>query len=224
MCKRKMRELALSFSLLCMLLMLSGLYPAYGQVPIPADTAERRPPDRQPLEGRPVPILEADSLQDNLEEIDTVSPLVPGKAAFYSAVLPGLGQAYNNSHWKIPLIYIGGAFIAYQINTYHKLYSINLRNLQTLQLNTDLTFIPYAGRDRDQAFFQNRTDSYRRERDYMIIIGGIIYGLNIVEAYVDAHLQDFDLNDDLSMRLKPTLLAGSAGQPGAGIALTFHIK
>lgn len=219
MCKRKMRKLVLPFFFLCMLLMLSGLYSAYGQVPLPADTAER-----QPLEGKPVPVLEADSLQDNLEEIDSVSPLLPGKAAFYSAVLPGLGQAYNNSHWKIPLIYIGGAFIAYQVSTYHKQYSASLRNLQTLQLNPEIQTIFYARQERDQAYFQNRTDRYRRERDYMIIIGGVIYALNIVEAYVDAHLQDFDLNEDLSMHLKPSLLAGAAGQPGAGIALTFRIK
>lgn len=218
-----MRELALSFSLLC-LLILAGVTTAFGQVPLPADTAERRSPDRQPLEGKPVPILEADSLKDKLEEIDTVSPLLPGKAAFYSAVLPGMGQAYNNSHWKIPLIYIGGAFIAYQVSTNHNRYSATLRNLQTLQLNTEIQTIFYAGRDRNQGDFQNLTDRFRRDRDYMIIIGGVIYALNIVEAYVDAHLQDFDLNDDLSMRLKPSLLAGTAGQPGAGIALTFHIK
>lgn len=58
----------------------------------------------------------------------------------------------------------------------------------------------------------------------MIIMGGLLYGLNIVEAYVDAHLQDFNLNDDLSMRLKPALLPAAAGLPGAGLALTFRIK
>ena len=188
---------------------------ARAQDPIPPDTSLYRP-----MKDKPIPLVEEDGFPDEAELVDSLSPLLPAKAAFYSAVLPGLGQAYNNAHWKIPLIYIGGAFIAYQINTYHKLYSLNLSNLQLLQLQPDLTQID----GRDAAYYQRRVDSYRRERDYMIIIGGIVYGLNIVEAYVDAHLQDFDLNDDLSMRLKPALLAGAAGQPGAGFALTFYIK
>jgi hypothetical protein len=211
-----MKNTALYFLLFCFVLGMSAIFnEAQAQDPVPRDTSLYRP-----TKDKPIPLVEEEDFPDEAEPIDSVSPLQPAKAAFYSAVLPGLGQAYNGSHWKIPLIYIGGAFIAYSVNTYHKQYSTSLGNLQLLQLQPDLGTI----NGQDAAYYQRRVDSYRRERDYMIIIGGLIYGLNIVEAYVDAHLQDFNLNDDLSMRLKPALLAAAPGQAGAGIALTFHFK
>ncbi len=206
------------YFLLCWLLLgFSAFFTeARAQDPVPADTSSLY----RPTKDKPIRLVKEVGAPAEVELIDSVAPLLPSKAAFYSAVLPGLGQAYNGSHWKIPLIYIGGAFIAYQVNFNHKQYSTNLANLQLLQLSSDLTLI----NGRDAAYYERMKDGYRRNRDYMIIIGGILYGLNIVEAYVDAQLQDFDLNDDLSMRLKPAILPGGPGQAGAGIALTFHIK
>ena len=215
-----MNDKRLHFLLFWLLLGLPGLFSeARAQDPVPPDTSLYRP-----MKDKPIPLVEEEGFPDEVEPIATVSPLVPAKAAFYSAVLPGMGQAYNNAHWKIPIIYGGGAFIAWRISSFHKLYSANLRNLQTIELNPDISTIAFRGDDRDRAYFLRQKDRYRRERDYMIIMGGILYGMNIVEAYVDAHLQDFDLNDDLSMRLKPTLLAGAGGPAGAGLALTFYIK
>ena len=150
---------------------------------------------------------------------DTLGP-VPGIAAFYSAVLPGLGQAYNNSHWKIPIIYAGAVFLGWRILDQHKLHSSSLQNLIILDRNSDIPTI--GGLNLSQ--WNQRVDRYRRGRDYAIVLGGVFYMLNIVEAYTDAHLQDFNVTDDLALQIKPSLMAMPGGTPGAGIALTLHIK
>lgn len=189
---------------------------AQEEEPAQVDTAdyERPMPPVLPLpEGQSV-----DELQ--IEEVDSVSQLDPGTSAFYSAVLPGLGQAYNDSHWKIPLIYIGGAFVAYSVNFNNRQYSTALRNLNLILFDPAVTTI----NDRDETHYDRATTFYRRNRDYSIIWGGILYALNIVDAYVDAHLQDFDINDDLAIRIKPSLFSTPGGQTGTGIALTLHFK
>ena len=150
---------------------------------------------------------------------DTLGP-VPGIAAFYSAVLPGLGQAYNNSHWKIPIIYAGAVFLGWRILDQHKRYSSSRQNLVILERNPAITEI--GGMDLSR--WDRRVIVYRRGRDYAIVLGGILYMLNIVEAYTDAHLQDFNVTDDLALKIKPSLMAMPGGTPGAGIALTLHIK
>lgn len=216
-----MNNQGLYFLFSCLMVGLAGFFSeARAQEPLPADTSSIYRPTKE----KPIPLVQEEGYTDGTELIDSVSPLIPEKAAFYSAVLPGLGQAYNDSHWKIPLIYVGGAFIAYSVNFYNRRYSENIKNLNTIILDPEVTTILVGRNPQDQTYFERQADRYRRERDYMIIMGGLLYGLNIVEAYVDAHLQDFNLNDDLSMRLKPALLPAAAGVPAAGLALTFRIK
>lgn len=203
-------------ALLLISIMLGSTMPAAAQIVVPAEVDTAR---LEPLEHEP-PRMQESPEMDQFEELDSLSGINPAKAAFYSAVLPGLGQAYNNSHWKIPVIYIGGAFVAYSVNFYNQLYSQYLRNLQIIALDPDVTQID--GRNLDQ--YDRAAAAARRQRDYTIIIGGLLYGLNIVDAYVEAHLKEFDLNDDLAMRVKPAFLPQGGGQPGAGIALTLHFK
>lgn len=214
------------FYLCCTLLLLSFSQQAVAQEPVPSttDSATDTISYEDPLP--PVPITEHDNIADMpVEMVDTayMGPM-PGKAAFYSAVLPGLGQAYNDSHWKIPLIYIGGAIIGWTINNNHKQYSFFRQNLQLIVRDPSVSTVFYAGQERELAYWDRRVLYYRRNRDYMIIIGGVLYMLNIVEAYVDAHLQDFNVSDDLAIRIKPALMAGPGGNTGAGIALTLNIK
>jgi hypothetical protein len=205
----------------CMLFLLAGIsLPAVAQIVVPAETDTTQGPilEHDP-QLRQQPPAEELNMQD-VEEIDTTSLIIPAKAAFYSAVLPGLGQAYNNSHWKIPIIYIGAAFIVQQVNYNNYYYNYAVRNMRII--DNDSERAPIEGRDFSS--YERIAERARRERDYMIIIGIGVYALNIVDAYVEAHLKDFDLNDDLAMRIRPSFMAGGVGQPGAGIALTLHLK
>lgn len=125
-----------------------------------------------------------------------INPLAPAKAAFYSAILPGLGQAYNKKYWKIPIVYAGiGTGIYYysrnntKYNQYRDAYKRRLAgyNDDAFQYLDDTRLI--AG----QRFYQrNRTISG-------LVIAGF-YILNIVDANVDAHLIQFNVNDNLSLR------------------------
>ncbi len=157
----------------------------------------------------------------NVETIAMVSKLDPQKAAMYSAVLPGLGQAYNKDYWKIPVIYGGGIIILHFINQNHDLYNTFNNALLAEVDGVPETTNPF---DRyNESSLQNRRDRYKRDRDFMIIVGVIYYLLNVVEAHVSAHLKEFDVNEDLSLKLKPSFqpLPGQYPAAGVGVALTF---
>ncbi len=112
----------------------------------------------------------------------------PAKAAYLSALLPGLGQAYNGNSWKSPLVTatIGTAiFGVFYFDYLHDKY-------RTLYIENDF-----------DSTFQGRKDRYRRNKQLMIIVSSGLYLLNVLDAFVDAHLHDFDVEDDLSLR--PTL-------------------
>lgn len=128
----------------------------------------------------------------------TIDPLAPSKAAFYSAVFPGLGQIYNKRYWKVPIVYaaIGTGIYAYTWNNnkYH-LYRDAYKNR-------------LAGRTDDFDYLDNDRliqgqKFYQKNRDLSAIITAALYILNIVDANVDAHLQQFNVNDDLTF--KPSL-------------------
>ncbi|MBL7886000.1 MAG: hypothetical protein JNJ52_04575 [Flavobacterium sp.] len=128
----------------------------------------------------------------------TIDPLAPSKAAFYSAIFPGLGQVYNKKYWKVPIVYaaIGTGIYAYTWNNnkYH-LYRDAYKNR-------------LAGRPDDFSYLDNDRliqgqKFYQKNRDLSAIITVALYILNIVDANVDAHLQQFNVNDDLTF--KPSL-------------------
>jgi hypothetical protein len=144
----------------------------------------------------------------------------PSKAAFYAAILPGAGQAYNRALWKVPLVYAGGATVVYFVKFFNGRYSESLRSFRQIELNSDITEI--NGNNSD--FYRRNTEFYRRQRDYSIILGGLFYGITIVEAYVDAHLQTFRFTEDeFSMNVKPTLFAVGT-QPALGMKISLQLK
>lgn len=146
--------------------------------------------------------------QDNPK--DTVSNSLvkthsPEIATICSAVVPGLGQVYNKKIWKVPIIYLGlGALIYYfnQNNITYKLYKDYLQK-DTLTINGDII----TGTDLNpyKEEFRFYRDKYRRFRDLNAIGLFVIYILNIVDANVDANLFDFDVNDDLTFRIEPSV-------------------
>lgn len=150
-------------------------------------------------------------------------PLAPARAAFYSAVLPGLGQAYNGKYWKIPIAYAGlGVGIYFYISNdqqYDRYRSIYKRRLAGFR---DDEFISPTGQERvttdglirAQQFYQRN-----KEISLLVIVG--IYALNIIDANVDAHLQQFNVSEDLS--LKPALNFDEfTGRTGYGLSLNYN--
>ncbi len=157
---------------------------------------------------------------------------LPQKAAFYSAVLPGLGQAYNNAYWKIPIVYATGAVLGYFLVTNNNNYQ-DLRKALLIRNDGDSATVdkfndhPILGvaSTRGSANLKFNRDTFRRNRDLTILISILAYGLNVAEAYVDAHLDEFDVSDDLSMRLTPNFMQvpGTATST-PGLTLTFTTK
>lgn len=148
-------------------------------------------------------------------------PKVPWKAAVMSACLPGLGQMYNGKWWKVPIVWGGLGTIGYFMIDSHINY-IDFRDAYRNRVNGIAT--PYDGIYTDQGLIAQR-DVYRRNRDLLIIIGSVVWVLNIVDATVDAHLSSFDVSKDLSMKIRPkSQWIAELSNPFFGISLTFHFK
>jgi hypothetical protein len=160
---------------------------------------------------------------------DTVSKKVhsPKKATLYSAILPGLGQAYNKKYWKIPIIYAGFGTLAYFIQNNKTEYNA-FKDAYTFVLNEETGAPPneYVDKyDRDVDKLRSIKDYYRRNLELSYILTGALYILNMVDASVDAHFFNFDVSEDLSMEIKPAVNPvwnqGVPSYAGVKLALKF---
>ncbi|MBX2955321.1 MAG: hypothetical protein KF846_04150 [Cyclobacteriaceae bacterium] len=147
----------------------------------------------------------------------------PKKALLYAAVLPGLGQVYTKKYWKLPLVYGGIIATGYAINFYQDGYQLYRGELFYNLENGigESGFNPNTGFTTAQ--LRTITDRYRRERDFMIIVMIGVYVLQMIDAHVDAHLKEFDLNPNLHVRIEPAfrneMLTGQTG--GLSLKLRF---
>jgi len=142
----------------------------------------------------------------------------PRKAAIYSAVLPGLGQAYNKKYWKVPLVYVGFGTLGYFIDWNNDRYDLSKRAYRDLTDNDpnttaylQLKNIQYYDLDNPtsvanlkQALVRSQ-DYFRRNRDLLIITTAAFWGLNVIDASVDAHFFGWDISDDLTLNWQPSL-------------------
>ena len=133
---------------------------------------------------------------------DKMNPLRPAKAAFYSAVLPGLGQAYNKKYCKIPIVYgaIGTALYLYFDND--KIYD-RYRNAYKRRLagfTDDEFYGPGEGPfiSEDALIRAQRTLKRNKEMSMLVAVG--LYVLNIIDANVDAHLLQYNMDENLSFK------------------------
>lgn len=144
----------------------------------------------------------------------------PKKATLY-ALIPGGGQIYNRKYWKLPIVYGGFVGCAYAINWNNQMYHDYAQaykdlcddNPDTQSYNQFLHLgitIDETNADRYKQIFKSRKDKYRRWRDLSIICAVAVYAISIIDAYVDASLSEFDISDDLSMRIAPAVVNGSA--------------
>jgi len=155
----------------------------------------------------------------------------PGKAALYSAILPGLGQVYNKSYWKVPLIYAAAAGLGYSIAFNHSNY-LKFRQAVVVRRDTISTnnvdeytprLVNFTNVQAINSLSRAR-DANRRRRDYSILYSILAYGLNITEAYVHAHLKGFDVGDDLSLQVSPTFLQVAQNNYSPAFSLTINLK
>jgi len=170
-------------------------------------------------------------IQDSIfEKRKKINPLAPSKAAFYSAVLPGLGQIYNKSYWKVPIVYavIGTGVYTYTYNddlydrfrTAFKRRQAGFTDDEFYDINGDNA--EGASPDLDLDDLERQQENYQRDRDLALVITIAMYALNIIDANVDAHLKQFNIDEDLSMDVKPYLdLNPITNNPNYGIAFTI---
>lgn len=124
------------------------------------------------------------------------------KAVRYSAMLPGLGQAYNRKYWKIPIVYGLMGFTVFNAIDFHGEY-IRYRDAYRIRVLDDPNNRDeFFGEINNPLLRQSRND-FRQNRDLLIIMTVGVYLLNIVDASVDAHLFHFNVNDDLSVQMLP---------------------
>ena len=147
-------------------------------------------------------------------KIDTINPLAPAKAAFYSAIVPGLGQAYNKKYWKIPIVYgaLGSGIYFYSWNNkkYHQYRDAYKKRLAN-EPGGGLDYLDNNRLIAGQKFYQ-------KNRDLSLLVTVGLYILNIVDANVDAHLIQFNINNNLSV--KPDLQQDDLTSK-QNLALTF---
>ncbi len=154
--------------------------------------------------------------KDTLKSID-IDPLTPAKAAFYSAVIPGLGQAYNKKYWKIPLVYgaIGTSLYFYLDSNkkYHQFRDEYKRRLEG-HTSEDFSYLDDSRLIAGQKFYQRN-----RDLSSLFIVG--FYVLNIIDANVDAALMQFNVDDRLSV--KPTLYQNNLNyKTNIGLSLSYN--
>jgi hypothetical protein len=167
-------------------------------------------------ENKETPIIVKDSSKTSPSKIN---PLAPAKAAFYSAILPGLGQAYNKKYWKIPIVYgaLGTGIYFYSIN--NKEYKRFRNAYKQRLLGQDDEF---KGQYNDATLI-NGQKVFQRNRDLSLMITIGLYILNIVEANVNAHLMQFNVNDNLSFQ--PAIFQNEINyKQNIGLTLNYNFK
>jgi Family of unknown function (DUF5683) len=131
----------------------------------------------------------------------------PRKALLYAAVVPGLGQIYNKKYWKLPLVYGGLFACGYAVKFYGDQYT-DYRSIvfQAVEKGTGENEIDEdLGMQNTLSSYRTATDRARRERDFYMIVMAGVYLLQIIDAHVDAHLKEFDLNPNLRVQIEPMM-------------------
>ena len=169
--------------------------------------------DARQLEPKPEPTL---TYRDSIRLYKKPDAL---RAVWMGAIIPGYGQIYNRSYWKLPVVY--GAFFgcAYAItwtNGLYNDYKTAYRDIATAEVVTEdpsnsyIAILPegytlsrVGGAAKWETTLQTRQNTYRRYRDISIVATVLVYALSLVDAYVDAQLFDFDITPDLTMTVQP---------------------
>ena len=184
----------------------------------------------------PAPAQTTDSTDRKIDSV--LATHSPRKATIRSAILPGWGQAYNKKYWKIPIVYgalgtAAGIFI-YNVKNYRDLrFAYQAKYKASLPPLDPANPTPGPHRDSadyrkikpnllpfDQNFLKVNRDEFRRNVDYSVLAFLLLWGLNVVDATVDAHLKTFDVSPNLGFRFKPGF-SELANTNGVSLILVF---
>lgn len=177
-----------------------------------------------------------DTLVSKIAKIDSVKKpykIIPRLATLHSLMVPGWGQIYNRQYWKLPLVYGGFAVNIYYIITNQKRYTYYkqqyINNFQVTSPPSSAEIFLYgdtSGIPREYTSAQLNTivNGYRRNRDGSYLFLAVVWAANIIDANVTAHLKTFDLTDDISLKIQPTLTSPDMMNAVYGAKLTFAFK
>lgn len=145
-------------------------------------------------------------IEDTLKVSTTIDALTPAKAAFYSAILPGLGQAYNKKYWKIPIVYaaLGTGVYFYitntdQYNRYRDAYKSRLAGYETDEFYFDSAGTKLESPRVTTDGLESAQEFYRKNKEISLLVTLGFYALNIIDANVDAHLLQYNVDENLSL-------------------------
>ncbi len=161
-------------------------------------------------------------LNEGAELFTEKSKLNPKKAVLYSAIVPGLGQIYNKQPWKLPFIYGGLFAVGYFINFNNEYFQETRNALSFLNAGNDQAMSPFP--NLSSTALSTRVEQFRRDRDFLIIVGVGVYLLNIIDAQISAHLEEFAINDELQLSFEPSYNNTAFGTKNVGIALVLRFK
>jgi Family of unknown function (DUF5683) len=143
----------------------------------------------------------------NIFSIDTAKPYSPKIAILRSAILPGWGQATNKKYWKMPIVYGALGTTAYiffrNIKQFKEANAAYKNAIDGIDSNNSLIPEPYFGVLNQPELIKNFRNEVRQNVDYSVLFFIAFWGLNVVDAAVDAHLKTFDVSDNLSLQIKP---------------------
>jgi hypothetical protein len=144
----------------------------------------------------------------------------PQRALLLAAVVPSLGQIYNKKYWKLPLVYGGFIAIGYGFNSYNNFYQNYKEELfYNLENGYDQDNESRPGERITTGQYRTAVDFYRNKRDLMVLLMGGMYLLQIIDAHVDAHLKEFDLNPSLQVSIQPSMSQNDLTGRQTGISL-----
>ncbi len=166
--------------------------------------------------------MDSIGLSKNIKTVylDSATLKRPKIAAYYAAALPGLGQVYNKNYWKLPILYGGAAVMAYFVNWNNNKYHQYMQLLADKRSGITNQYTSQITVDR----LTSGIDYYRRNRDYVMILISGLYLLQIVDAHVQAHLINFDINEDLTLRIEPVLEDSELMTRYVGLGIFLNIN
>lgn len=229
-----MRKICLNIFFLVLLTQLAqAQLPIHDSIPVRRDTIVPQPQVTIPILSDTTQYNDTVIVQTEAGKDTVVKKKVhsPRKATMRSLIIPGWGQVYNKKYWKVPLVYAGIGIPAY-LYFYNKSWYNRTRyalsvvvNEQTedpdamAKVHPDLRVLVDA---KLQGSLTNYRNEFRKDMDYSILFTILMWGLNVVDATVDGHLKDFDVSDELSLRLKPSVQSGYyMPAPGLSLVVTF---
>jgi hypothetical protein len=137
----------------------------------------------------------------------------PRKASIRSAIIPGWGQAYNKKYWKIPIVYtavgIPGYLFFYNKSWYNKTQAAARMIADNDRSRVDRKLYLFFSTSNSLPSLISYRNEFRRNMDYSVLFILLFWGLNIIDATVDAHLKEFDVSENLSLKIRPTIMRGN---------------